>query len=643
MAHQDSLRQFQEIQAVVARYGTIFANIKPPQVVYEEEKQSLRIQVRAALTSLCGAETEEETSTYEDNVIHLNGQIKKLENLYATNSDQYVREYEARLRETMDNLRDRLAHILALTSPTQNQTPIIQKASEQGPPDQHQDKVSPDVETHETEAAKSSHASQDIRIKIGTDLTTNESLKRDAPSNEVVEAIPEPEDAIDQGPTFDNQEDHHVDNDKTNDDAVNGDENADIEMPDAHQPIEAGPTKPGNELPEKFVANITPSSGNLQTAPLSPVSTCDDDITARRGTAQRHRSSGSMNAPPQNIPPSKSKETLSKKRKASTPVSGTDKRHRTDLTSSTGSPQKITTEQPCQTTAETSRTSTTERSNKPSMPAVVEPAERVLRRSHRHIEESTDNDKFEGILNPKPGNIYTTYWKKTKEWLAVVLLPMGDFSTVGIPGSIVSCDLIETLPPCYNKIPKRGKYVWAKGYRNREAHEKERMFPVMFFDGRPFPGKSAIMWIEARELRDFDPKQKHRLIPYLKTVRGYLQSREWSEDEDEDDSDEGSEEEEEEVEEDEGETPEEDEGGDAERDESGTGGDDEGGTGEDERTREDSVWQEDPEPESSQQTDAEEQETLPTEEDTEILNHATEEGESRNSKGVPGSRIGVYR
>ncbi|KAH6993088.1 hypothetical protein EDB82DRAFT_474871 [Fusarium venenatum] len=610
MAHQDPAHQFKEIQSVIAHYEATFANNPSPQAIYDEKQARLRTQVKEAVASLRAAETDEESATYEDVVIDLSGQMEDLKRHYTEKSAQYAREHELRLREIMDNLRDRLAHILGLQNPTQNQTPISQQACDQPPSDmqqdqdQHQNQNPPNTETHETEAARdesaqeSSHASQHVGTGTGTKTTIDESLRKDPPSNEAVVATPEPEDAIDQGPMFRDEEDDHVDNDKTNDDAVNGDENAEVEMADAEQPIEVESAKPRNEFPEKTAVNITTASRNLQTAPLSPVSTCDD-ITPRRATEQRHRSQWSMNAPPRNILSSTGKETLSKKRKASTPVSTTGKRHRTDPASSAESPQKSRTEQSCQTTAETSRRSTTERSIKPPMPAVAEPSERVLRRSHRHTEESTDNDKFEGILHPKPGNIYTTYWKKTKEWLAVVLLPMGDFSTVGIPGSIVSCDLIETLPSCYNKTPKRGKYVWAKGYRNREAHEKERMFPVMFFDGRPFPGKSAIMWIEARELRDFDPKQKHKLIPHLKTVRGYLKSRDWSEDEE--DSDEDSEE----VKDDEGEDA----------------GEDKGESAEEERTREGSVWQEDPGCESPQRTDAEEhQETLPTEEPASQVN-----------------------
>ncbi|GKU22561.1 unnamed protein product [Fusarium langsethiae] len=605
MAHQDAFRQFQEIQSVVAHYEATFASITSPQVVYEEEQARLRQQIRDAIGSLRTAQSDEETANHEDAIIDLSGQMKDLERHYAANSAQYAREHEARVRETMETFRSRVGQILGLTRPTQIQTSNSQEARDQGPPDQDP----PDTETQEDEneaaggesAQGSSHSSQNAGTGTGT--TANESVRRDAPNNEAIEATPDQEDAIDQGPMFHDEDDDHVDNNETNGDAVNGDESADVEMADArHAEIE--PTSRRKELAEKTTVNITPASRNLRTAPLSPASTCDDGITPREGTGYQRLSQGVINTPSRNGPPSTTKEALSKKRKASTPVSTTDKRHRTEPPSLTESSLRSTGEQSRQPTAGKSRRSTREHSAKSSIPVAAEPHEgMVLRRSHRHTEESTDSDKFEGILHPKPGNIYATYWKKTKEWLAVVLLPMGDFSTVGIPGSIVSCDLIESLPPCYNKTPKKGRYVWANGYRNPRAARKG----------------AAIMWIGARDLRPFDVKHQHRLVPHIKTIRGYLKSRDWSEDEE--DSEEDSEEEvEQEMEQDAGEASEED-GREPTREE---------------QTREDSERQQDPRPEPPQQRDAENaeehHETLPAEEDTGILDHVTEEEECPNMK-----------
>ncbi|KAM0304881.1 hypothetical protein ACHAPM_002998 [Fusarium culmorum] len=641
MADQDALRQFQEIKSVVAHYDATFANIIPPQVVYQEEEARLRRQIHDEAVRLRTAQSDDETAMREDVIIELGGQMADLKRHYTANRDKYAREHEARLKQTLDMLRGRLGQLLGLNSTTQ-----VETTNDQRPPhqDQNHDPLAQENEAVGGESAQgSSQASQNAE----TGTMANKSVRRDAPNNENTEATSEPEGAIDEDPTFNDQDDDHVDNNDKNDasnhekgdNAANGDESADIEMGDA-EPIETEPIRHREQLDVRMSIDITPVSRNLRTVPLSPASTCDDSTTVRRGSQHLHQSQGPTNATPKNIPPPAPRETRSKKRKALTSVSTTQKRHRTGPAGSTESPLESAAEQSRQSATRTSRRTTRERSNKSSQHASEPPAKVLPRRSNRHTEESAGSDKFEGIVDPKPGNVYATYWKKTKEWLAVVLLPMGDFSTVGIPGSIVSCDLVDSLPSCYRKTSKKGPYVWAKGYRNGEEHEKERMFPVMFFDGRPFPAKSAIMWIEARELRAFDLKREPKLVPHAKAIRGYLKSRDWSEDEE--DTDEESEED-----------PEGDPEGDAENDAEGnTEGNVEGDTGndaeqnvnqdvendaEDEQTKVDSQLQEDSGSEP-QQTDPEEpHETQPPEQDTGILEQAREEEEHTNSKDAQDS------
>ncbi|PCD34290.1 hypothetical protein FGRA07_08608 [Fusarium graminearum] len=631
MADQDTLRQFQEIKSVVAHYDATFANITSPQVVYQEEEARLRRQIHDEAVRLRTAQSDDETAMREDVIIELGGQMADLKRHYTANRDKYAREHEARLKQTLDMLRGRLGQLLGLNSTTQIQTTNGQEARDQGPPDQDQNQT-PLAQENEAAGGEPAQASSQASQNVETGTTANKSVRRDAPNNKNTEATSGPEGVIDEDPTFNDQDDDHVDNNDKNDasnhetdyNAANGDESADIEMGDA-EPIETEPIRQREQLDVRMSIDITPVSRNLRTVPLSPASTCDDSTTVRRGSQHLHQSQGPTNATSKNIPPPTPRETRSKKRKALTPASTTQKRHRTDPAGSTDSPLESAAEQSRQSATRTSRRTTRERSNKSSQHASEPPAKVLPRRSNRHTEESAGSSKFEGIVDPKPGNVYATYWKKTKEWLAVVLLPMGDFSTVGIPGSIVSCDLVDSLPPCYRKTSKKGPYVWAKGYRNGEEHEKERMFPVMFFDGRPFPAKSAIMWIEARELRAFDLKREPKLVPHTKAIRGYLKSRDWSEDEE--DTDEESEED-----------PERDPEGDTENDAEGnTGNDTEQNVNqdvennaEDEQTRVDSQLQEDSGSEP-QQTDPEEpREIQPPEEDTGILEQATEEEEHPN-------------
>ncbi|EKJ77585.1 hypothetical protein FPSE_02083 [Fusarium pseudograminearum CS3096] len=652
MADQDTLRQFQEIKSVVAHYDATFANITPPQVVYKEEEARLRRQIHDEAVRLRTAQSDDETAMREDTIIELGGQMADLKRHYTANREKYAREHEVRLKQTLDMLRGRLGQLLGLSSTTQIQTTNGQEARDQGPPDQDQNQIPP-AQENEAVGGESAQGSSQASQNAQTGTTANKSARRNAPNNENTEATSEPEGVINEGPTFNDQDDDHVHNhDKNdasnhekNDNVVNGDESADIEMGDA-EPIETEPIRHREQLAVRMSIDITPVSRNLRTVPLSPASTCDDSTTVRRDSQHLRQSQGPTNVSPRNIPPPTPRETRSKKRKALNSASTTQKRHRTGPTGSTESPLESAAEQSRQSTTRTSRRTTREHSNKSSQHASEPPAKVLPRRSNRHPEESAGSGKFEGIVDPKPGNVYATYWKKTKEWLAVVLLPMGDFSTVGIPGSIISCDLVDSLPPCYRKTSKKGPYVWAKGYRNGEEHEKERMFPVMFFDGRPFPAKSAIMWIEARELRAFDLKREPKLVPHTKAIRGYLKSRDWSEDEE--DTDEESEEDpqgdvEGDAENDAEGDAEGDTGNDAEEDAEGNA---EGDTGEDmeqdvnqdvendaeeEQTRVDSQLQAEPGSEPPQQTDAEEaHETQPPEEETETLEQATEGEEHPN-------------
>jgi hypothetical protein len=102
---------------------------------------------------------------------------------------------------------------------------------------------------------------------------------------------------------------------------------------------------------------------------------------------------------------------------------------------------------------------------------------------------------------------------------------MGDFNSVGIPGSITTCGLSESLPSCYRYNRRMQKYSWTTEYQDGMRLVNERMFPVMYFDGREFPHKSAIMWIEGKDLRKFHPKLGSSLVPNMKTILKYLKQQ----------------------------------------------------------------------------------------------------------------------
>ncbi|RBQ68966.1 hypothetical protein FVER14953_10809 [Fusarium verticillioides] len=168
------------------------------------------------------------------------------------------------------------------------------------------------------------------------------------------------------------------------------------------------------------------------------------------------------------------------------------------------------------------RASSTNKETQKDAPT-TEPTRRQTRLSQRH-QDTTGTDEFKGITDPKCGKVYLTYWDKTKEWLAVLILPMGSFDKIGIPGSIETCGLADSLPPCYQYDKVSGEYKWAKPYETGNRLVNERMFPVMYFDGRDFPNRSAIDWIDAKDLRRFCPKLNNDLLPHIKEVDKYIKA-----------------------------------------------------------------------------------------------------------------------
>ncbi|KAG7402581.1 hypothetical protein Forpe1208_v017106 [Fusarium oxysporum f. sp. rapae] len=156
---------------------------------------------------------------------------------------------------------------------------------------------------------------------------------------------------------------------------------------------------------------------------------------------------------------------------------------------------------------------------------VTRSSQRRTRNRHRRYGDnrSTNGEDFEGITNPDAGSVYLAFWGKSKDWLAVLLLPMQNLPSVGISGSMESLGLAEILPKCY--CNEQGNFSWAEGYNDGESLVTEREFPVMYFDGQNFPAKSAVGWVSARDLRHFDATNKNSLVPHIQSVRKFLKAR----------------------------------------------------------------------------------------------------------------------
>ncbi|KAG8409443.1 hypothetical protein J3459_017516 [Metarhizium acridum] len=129
------------------------------------------------------------------------------------------------------------------------------------------------------------------------------------------------------------------------------------------------------------------------------------------------------------------------------------------------------------------------------------------------------------ITNPKVGEIYCVTPHRDDRTYAVIVLPIGSFESVGIPGmSILGTNLLEEGRRKSHAIdPITGGYIWSPGYEDGGIREDEREFPVILFDNSLFPQKASYGWVMAADLQVFDAEDTS--IPYLKTVAEFLKER----------------------------------------------------------------------------------------------------------------------
>ncbi|KAK8915843.1 hypothetical protein H634G_10724 [Metarhizium anisopliae BRIP 53293] len=128
------------------------------------------------------------------------------------------------------------------------------------------------------------------------------------------------------------------------------------------------------------------------------------------------------------------------------------------------------------------------------------------------------------ITNPKVGEIYCLTWHRDDRNYAVIVLPIGSFEPVGIPGSILATNLLEEgRRKSHATDPSTGDYIWSPGYEDGGKLEDEREFPVIYFDNSLFPQNASYGWAMAADLQVFDSEDAS--IPYLKTVTEFLKDR----------------------------------------------------------------------------------------------------------------------
>ncbi|KAM0344767.1 hypothetical protein ACHAPU_007140 [Fusarium lateritium] len=138
-----------------------------------------------------------------------------------------------------------------------------------------------------------------------------------------------------------------------------------------------------------------------------------------------------------------------------------------------------------------------------------------------HNQATRSSNGMSGI-DPQPGEVYSAYWKKSKKWFAVLILPWGSFGRFGWNMSFKNTELAKMVPRCYLYNPEttRGTPEWAEDYRPGGPSFANRKYPVHFFDQPEFPGKYSLRWVTASDLKLYDPMDQE--IPYRDVVGKFI-------------------------------------------------------------------------------------------------------------------------
>lgn len=129
------------------------------------------------------------------------------------------------------------------------------------------------------------------------------------------------------------------------------------------------------------------------------------------------------------------------------------------------------------------------------------------------------------VIDPKPGEVYTTYWSETKKFFAILVLPWRNFGHLGkdLSLTVKDTELIRKVPSCYQYNHVDESYEWAPPYRPDGQHYPKRKYPIMYFDASVFPGQCHVFWVAARDFHLYDPQVA--TTPFKDIVDRYIASK----------------------------------------------------------------------------------------------------------------------
>ncbi|KAF5708291.1 hypothetical protein FGLOB1_6506 [Fusarium globosum] len=130
--------------------------------------------------------------------------------------------------------------------------------------------------------------------------------------------------------------------------------------------------------------------------------------------------------------------------------------------------------------------------------------------AHSNEGPQTRSTQFLPGIDPQPGEVYTTFWKKTKRFFAILVLPWGSFRQFGWDMNLMdnTALLKKNIPACYDYDPATGTVDWTENYRPGGKYHYKRKYPIMYFDAPVFPWECAIGWVAVNEFRAYDPNDE---------------------------------------------------------------------------------------------------------------------------------------
>ncbi|KAH7246681.1 hypothetical protein BKA59DRAFT_398596 [Fusarium tricinctum] len=129
-------------------------------------------------------------------------------------------------------------------------------------------------------------------------------------------------------------------------------------------------------------------------------------------------------------------------------------------------------------------------------------------------------------IEPKPGEVYTTFWRSEKRFYAVLILPWGSFREFGWEMSLKHTNLLDKIPACYKYDPVSETAEWADAYKPGGPSALKRRYPVMYFDEPEVPKSCRNGWVAVANLQQYDSDDnslpyKDKVDEFLNKIRNY--------------------------------------------------------------------------------------------------------------------------